>query len=241
MMLKRNVQLRKHANANTTSFSDRNMSIMLEKMSEQRIKAGSHLFWEGEPADKLYLIRSGRIKITKSSDEGKELILHMYQPGDMFGQLYPFQSTVHSFCAKSIEDCVVYILNQKDLEHLIVESNNLAIDFMKWMAVNQRITETKLRDLMMYGKPGALCSTLIRLSNSYGKKEGDTIAIMKKLTHTELSNMIGATRESVNRLLNDLRKQDIIDYNNDSIVIKDLSRLQEICRCENCPAEVCRI
>lgn len=240
-MLKRIVQLRKNATSNTTSFSDRNLSSMVEKMSEQRVKAGSHLFWEGEPADKLYLIKSGRFKITKSSDEGKELILHMYQQGDMFGQLYPFQTTIHSFCAKSIEDCVVFILTQKDLEHLIVESNDLAIDFMKWMAVNQRVTETKLRDLMMYGKPGALCSTLIRLSNSYGKREDGVITIMKKLTHTELSNMIGATRESVNRLLNDLRKQDIIDYNNDSIVIKDLGRLQEICRCENCPMEICRI
>ena len=79
---------------------------------------------------------------------------------------------------------------------------------MKWMGIHHRITQTKFRDLMMYGKPGALTSTLIRLSNTYGQHQADdTILINKKITHTDLSNMIGATRESVNRMLSDLRKR----------------------------------
>lgn len=67
---------------------------------------------------------------------------------------------------------------------------------MKWMGIHHRLTQTKFRDLMMYGKPGALCSTLIRLSNTYGEELDDGgVLINKKITHTDLSNMIGATRE----------------------------------------------
>lgn len=227
--------------ANTNFFSERNLNLLKERMTEQHLKAGSHLFWEGEAADKLYLLHAGSTKITKSTEEGKELILHMYQQGDVLGLLNPFHASIHHFSAMAVEPCHVGVLSQQDLELLLLERNDLAIDFMKLMSINQRIMETKMRDLMMFGKSGALCSTLIRMSNSYGRKEGDTIVITRKITHTELSQMIGATRESVNRMLNDLRKQEIIDYDQDSIIIKDLEQLKAICRCENCPEEICRI
>ncbi|WP_373426083.1 Crp/Fnr family transcriptional regulator [Paenibacillus radicibacter] len=232
---------KKYPNANTSTFSEANLKCLMDHMQELKVPAGSHLFWEGEAADKLYFVQSGSVRITKSSDEGKELILYMYQPGDLLGQIHLFQTSTHGFSGKVVEDTVVGFMNQKDLEVLIEQNNELSVEFMKWMSLNHRITETKLRDLIMYGKPGALCSTLIRLSNTFGKPDGDYVEIAKKLTHTELSNMIGATRESVNRLLNDLRKQDIIDYSNDYILIKNMERLKEFCKCENCPIEICRI
>lgn len=227
--------------ANTNFFSKRNLHLLKERMTDQHLNTGSHLFWEGETADKLYFVYSGSIKITKTTDEGKELILHMYQHGDVLGLLNPFHASIHHYNAIAVEPCHVGMMNQQDMELLLLEKNDLAIDFMKLMSINQRIMETKMRDLMMFGKSGALCSTLIRMSNSFGHKEGNTIVITRKITHTELSQMIGATRESVNRMLNDLRKQEIIDYDQDSIIIKDLEQLKAICRCENCPEEICRI
>ncbi|KAF4325219.1 hypothetical protein G195_001314 [Phytophthora kernoviae 00238/432] len=162
-------------------------------------------------------MKRGRAQITKSTDEGKELIMYMYQSGDMIGQADPFFGSKHSFSAEVLEDSEIGVLEHKDLEMLICQHCDFAIDFMKWMGIHHRLTQTKFRDLMLYGKPGALCSTLIRLSNSY------------------------ATRESVNRMLSDLRKKDAIEYDNGMIVIKDLHMLQGICHCELCPNEICRI
>lgn len=227
---------------NTQCFSEQNRNRLLITMKERVLPEGSHLFWEGDFADKLYFVKQGRIKLTKSTDEGKELILYMYHPGDMVGQADPFFSTNHSYSAEVLEDSVVGVIEHKDLEMLICQHCEFAIDFMKWMGIHHRITQTKFRDLMMYGKPGALTSTLIRLSNTYGQHQADgTILINKKITHTDLSNMIGATRESVNRMLSDLRKKDAIEYAGGMIVIKDLPMLQEVCHCEMCPVEVCRI
>lgn len=229
------------ARGNTNCFSEQNFNRLLVTMKERMVPEGSHLFWEGDYSDKLFYIKRGRVKLTKSTDEGKELILYMYQAGDMVGQADPFFSTKHSFTAEVIEESEVGVIEQKDLEILICQHCDFAIDFMKWMGIHHRLTQTKFRDLMMYGKPGALCSTLIRLGNTYGEKNGDNILINKKITHTDLSNMIGATRESVNRMLSDLRKKDAVEYENGMIVIKDLGMLQEICHCELCPNEICRI
>lgn len=226
---------------NTAVFSPENMARLKQIHYEHFASAGSYLYWEGDAADKLFYIVHGRVKITKATDDGKQLILDMYQTGDMFGQLDTMNASHHSFNAEVAEDSLLGIIQQKDLEVLLWQHGDLAIEFMKWMSQMHRTTQTKFRDLMMFGKPGALCSVLIRLSNSYGKPMGDSILIPTRLTNTELAEMIGATRESVNRMLSDLKRQDIIDYQDNLIVIKDLEYLRDICHCENCPGNICRI
>lgn len=226
---------------NTSCFSEQSFKRLTVVMKERIFPEGSHLFWEGDLTDKLFYIKSGRVKITKSTDEGKELIMYMYQAGDLVGNVDPFNMGRHTFTAEVMEETEIGVVEQKDLELLLCQHCDFSIEFMKWMGQHHRLTQTKFRDLMLYGKPGALCSTLIRLSNSYGVPQGDKILINKKVTHTDLSNMIGATRESVNRMLSDLRKKEAIEYEGGLIVIKDIAQLQEICHCEMCPASVCRI
>ncbi|TBL78227.1 Crp/Fnr family transcriptional regulator [Paenibacillus thalictri] len=226
---------------NTDFFSEENMNKLKEIMYEHKMPAGSRLFWEGDKADKLYFIKRGRVKITKSSDDGKTFILYMYGEADMFGQLDPFHNSTHGFNGEVMEDSTIGIIQQKDLEVLLWQHGDLAIEFMKWMGLMHRMTETKFRDIMMFGKPGALCSTLIRLANTYGKPHGTHTVISKKLTNSELADMIGATRESVNRMLSDLKKVEVIAYENNYIIIKRLDYLRDVCQCENCPKDMCRI
>ncbi|MUT67969.1 helix-turn-helix domain-containing protein [Paenibacillus sp. NEAU-GSW1] len=94
---------------------------------------------------------------------------------------------------------------------------------------------------MMFGKHGALCSLLIRLANTYGTLQEDHIWISKTHTNTEFADMIGSTRESVNRILSELRRANAIAIDNSHIVIKDLSYLRDICHCEDCPKDICRM
>lgn len=228
-------------NTNTICFSGDNFSKILETMYEHHVAEGSYLFWEGDAADKLYFIKKGRIKITKSTDDGKQLTLYIYQEGDLFGQMDPFGNSIHSFNAEVTEDSSVGIIQQRDLETLLWQHGDLAVEFMKWMGLMHRLTQTKFRDLMMFGKPGALCSTLIRLNNSYGKDAGSHRIIDKKITNTDLAEMISATRESVNRMLHDLKNMEVIALDKGYIVIKDLNYLRDLCHCEDCPGSICRV
>jgi CRP/FNR family transcriptional regulator, cyclic AMP receptor protein len=212
-------------------------TIMYTKTAEK----GSYLFWEGDSADKLYYIISGRVRTTKTSDGGRTLTMYLHQAGDLFGQMDPFKDSVHTFSAEVTEDTKIGIIQRKDLEVLLWQNGDLAVDFMKWMGLMHRLTQTKFRDLMMFGKTGALCSLLIRLSNSYGVVKGQEIFIDMKINNTEMADMIGATRESVNRMLSDLKKDDVIEYRDGHVVIKDLSYLRDVCQCENCPKEICRM
>ena len=95
--------------------------------------------------------------------------------------------------------------------------------------------------MVLYGKKGALYSTLIRLSNSYGKEVDGGILITVPLTNQELANYSATARESLNRMLSELRKQNIIELRGNLIFIKDISYLRREIECENCGKEICNI
>nr|WP_246096657.1 Crp/Fnr family transcriptional regulator [Paenibacillus sinopodophylli] len=226
-----------------TLFSQANFDKLKSIMYPKQARKGEHLFWQGDTADKLYYVIKGRVRITKMSELGKSFVLYLHQAGDLFGQIDPFQDSVQAFSAEVTEDCEIGIILRKDLEVLIWQHGDLAIEFMKWMGLVHRITESKFRDLMMYGKQGAFCSLLIRLSNSYGILSGkhEHVLIDYKVNNSELADMIGSTRENINRMISDMRKEEVLELQNGYIVIKNAAYLRNICHCENCPTEICRM
>ncbi|MFD0672401.1 Crp/Fnr family transcriptional regulator [Cohnella sp. GCM10027633] len=212
-------------------------------MSPKRAKDGNCLFWEGEPANRLIYIRSGKVMLRKTTEDGKSLILTVLQAGDLLGE-FGHGDAVHGYDAEVVDHAELGMIARADLEALLARNGDMAIPFMNWMSLNHRVTESKLRDLLLFGKPGALASTLIRLSNSYGVACADGIRISLKLTNSELADFIGTTRESVNRMLNAMKEEGTIDMHAGRIVVRRLDTLRKICGCPGCPAcpnEVCRI
>jgi len=226
---------------NSSLFSGDNLQKLQQIMYFQNLNSNVNVFREGDAAGSLYFIQSGKVKLTKLSEEGKEYIMSLFHGGDFFGQLDASSRSVHQFTATTIEKCVVGVFQRSDLEVLLWQHGDLAIEFVNWMSFMHRLTQTKFRDLVMLGKPGALCSTLIRLSNTYGRKDEKGIHITMKLTNAELADHIGCARESVNRMLGELRRAGAISMNDGMITVTDLPYLQSVCRCELCPKDLCRM
>lgn len=123
----------------------------------------------------------------------------------------------------------------------MLRNGSLAFEFMKWMSDHSRKTQTKFRDLVLNGKKGALYSTLIRMTNSYGVHLSDGILIDLPLTNQELANFCGTSRESTNRILNELKRENIISVTKGKIIIHDLQFLKDEIGCEDCPIIYCNI
>lgn len=206
------------------------------------IKKGTFLFSEGDLANELYIVKSGKIKVGKITNDGKELSLRMCKQGDIVGELSLYTENMKHFLhAKVLVAGEVAIINKKDLEKALANENELMIEFIKMMNSIIRRDQTLFRDLILYGKKGALCSTLIRLTNSYSMEEPDGALLTISLTNQELADFCGTTRESVNRLLSELRKNKTISMRNGFIMIHDIAYLRSVVNCENCPVELCTI
>ena len=221
------------------------LSQMLEEYvhHERKIKKGSLLYREGELVTELFIIRSGKVQVSKLTPDGREFTLRLCSVNDLIGEVsLACPNPKHKMNAKVLEDGKVAIIYMKDLENHLLTNNELALEFMKWMSNQNEISQTKIRDLILNGKKGALYSTLIRLSNSYGTKTDDSsIIINHSLTNQEIANFCGTSREVINRLLSDLRKLDVISVEKGTITIHDLHYLRAEINCENCPPHICTI
>lgn len=208
----------------------------------RKIEKGQYLFQEGQHADELYLIKSGVIQITKMIPDGRELTMRMCSTGELIGEIPLFcASPKYMLDAKIVENGEVAVISKQDLEIKLGEDHHLALTFMKWLNQQHRKNQTKFRDLILHGKKGALYSTLIRLSNSYGVLRETGIVIEKPLTNQEIANFCGTSREVANRLLSELRKAEIISIDKGIITIHDLAYLRTEIDCENCPTDICKI
>lgn len=235
--------LLKNKPSDQESISD-NLRMMLESIGTRcSIEKDRYLFHAGMDADEIYLIQSGIIEMTELTADGKELSLRICQSGDIVGELILFnENATYFLSAKILENGEVLAINKSKLEEQLMSNAELTFEYMKWGSNHTRKLQSKIRDMMLNGKKGALYSTLIRLSNSYGIRQYEGTLIDMPLTNRELAKFCAATRESVNRMLSELRKLDVISIESSGkIMIKNISFLREEINCENCPIEICNI
>ncbi|WNF35766.1 Crp/Fnr family transcriptional regulator [Bacillaceae bacterium IKA-2] len=222
-------------------LSTENQDLLLAIGLEITVKNGTYLFYEGDKPESVYLVRSGKVRLSKMTADGKEFSMHLKQRDELVGEVGLFNDMSISVTAEVVEEAILVKFERTILEEIFRKNGEIAVAFMKWFARHTQSTQAKFRDLILCGKTGAFYSTLIRFSNSYGIQKGDGILINVQLTNQDIANYIGTTRESVNRMLNDLKRENIIEVEKGYIVIKDLPFLKNYLHCGDCPVEICTI
>lgn len=221
-----------------------NLIYLLEEIGTKKsIHKDTYLFQEGLDANEMYLVKSGLIQIHLQTSEGRELKLRICKKNDIVGELILFADDAkYMLSGKVVEDGEVLVINKDMLESKLSMNGALTFEFMKWYSHHIRKIQSKQKDLLLNGKKGALYSTLIRLTNSYGVEYREGILIDLVLTNQNLADFCACTRESINRMLSELKKQRIISYaDSGKMIIHDLDFLRGKNGCNNCPIEICNI
>lgn len=236
-MEKKELQMKRFFN----ELSKENQDLLLSIGLEITVKSGTYLFYEGDNPENVYLVRSGKVRLSKMTAEGKEFSMHLKQKDELVGEVGLFNDMSISVTAEVVEEAILVKFERTTLEDIFRKNGEIAVAFMKWFARHTQSTQAKFRDLILCGKTGAFYSTLIRFSNSYGVRKDDGILINVQLTNQDIANYIGTTRESVNRMLNDLKRENIIGVEKGYIIIKDMPFLKNYLSCGDCPVEICTI
>ncbi|GAA4702547.1 Crp/Fnr family transcriptional regulator [Brevibacillus fulvus] len=201
------------------------------------------LFLDGDTARYIYLLAESRVKLTKTTLDGKELTLEVCGEGDLVGVCGLFEPELHyTSTAVMLSSGPVFVIARDNLEKFLLQNSLFLAEFLRWMGMMNRRMQSKFRDLLLHGKQGALYSTLIRMCNTYGVPNEDGICINLPMTNRELAQFIGLTRESVNRMLAELKNQNVIDLLPQGyILVKDLAYLKETIHCDQCQPEICQL
>lgn len=207
-----------------------------------QIKEDTILFQEKDPVDYIYLLMSGNLALGRHHIKGKEFILKILKDEEIIieYQLFKDDPTYH-FYVKTLTDCELLKIKKDQFEDYLMNDKKLLASMTSWLSTRYLKAQMKCQDLIINGKKGGLYSMLIRLANSYGVRTEEGVLIDLVLTHQELANLTFGTREVVQRLLKELREDDIISYDHQKFTIKNMGHLKREVDCQHCPIEICGV
>jgi CRP-like cAMP-binding protein len=207
-----------------------------------KVKAGSVLFQEKDSVEYVYLLLSGTVALGRVHMRGKDFILKILNSKEMIVEYQLFKHNPHyQFYAKTLSDSEILPIKKDQFEEFIMNDPDAMNAFVSWLSTSYLKAQMKCQDLIMNGKKGGLYSILIRLSNTYGVMTEEGILIDLPLTHQELANLTFGTREVIQRILKELRENDVISYDQQKLTIKNIRYLKEEVDCQNCPYEICGV
>lgn len=211
---------------------------LFRDLSEEEMDAISHLarvrnykknmiiFMEGEPGEALYFVISGKVKVTKTTSDGREQILHILQHGDVFAEVVLMDGGPYPATAEAIEAGQIGMLMNQDVETLIRSNPDIAIKLLRIMSKRLRMAQGQVRDLALKDTYGRLAGMLLMLGREHGQETPEGIRIDLPLSRQELANLIGTTRETVTRVLSDLKKYKCLELEKQAIIITDQNKLK---------------
>lgn len=208
----------------------------------QKIKADTLLFHEKDSVENVFLLLSGSVALGRVHLRGKDFILKIFNNHELIVEYQLFKQNPHyQFYAKALSDCEIVQIRKEQFEEFIMNDPDAMNAFVSWLSTGYLKAQMKCQDLIMNGKKGGLFSILIRLCNSYGVMTEDGILIDLPLTHQELANLTYGTREVIQRTLMELREKDVIIYDQQKFLIKNINYLKEEVDCQNCSYEICGV
>ena len=186
---------------------------------------GETVFTEGEQGDTLFIVLTGKVKVGRRAADGRENMLSVMGPSDMFGELSLFDPGPRTATATVLTDARLASLAHAALRPWLNDRPEIAEQLLRVLARRLRRTNDALADLIFTDVPGRVAKALLELAERFGTQEGEGVRVHHDLTQEELAQLVGASRETVNKALADFASRGWLRLEPRSVVIMDIERL----------------
>ncbi len=198
------------------------LESVLSISAEKPLKKGELIFSEGDPGSGFYIVAEGQVKIYKLSPEGREHILHIFGPGEPFGEVPVFSGDVFPASAEAVKDGSVLFFPRKGFIDLITADPSLALNMMAVLSKRLREFTIQIENLSLKEVPGRLAGYLLLLADEQKSRSGVSLNISKG----HLASLLGTIPETLSRILRKMAEKEIIRVNGRTIRILDYAGLQ---------------
>jgi CRP-like cAMP-binding protein len=212
------------------ALDDEAAMALRSSMTETRLRRGEVLFHEGDSGDKLYVVLEGKVKLGRSSSDGRENLLAIMGPGQMFGELSLFDPGPRSATVTAVTDATFASLSHEDLLRWLDGRPMVARGLLSQLAGRLRKSNDVVADLVFSDVPGRVAKALLDLADRFGRSADDGVHVHHDLTQEELAQLVGASRETVNKALADFVHRGWIQLQGKSVVVLDEERLRRRAR-----------
>lgn len=201
---------------------------LAERIELREIKRREVVYLPGDPGDSLFIVNGGRVKISKVTRDGKALTLNYCGPCDLFGETCLVEGGAREEMAEAMENSMVTEIDRSDFEDMLAASAGLGLHMTKLLAKRRLDLENKVETLVFRDVTSKLAELLLELAREYGVEDSRGTLIALKITHQELANLIGSTRETVSLTLSQFKRKDLISTDGRKVIISDSESLRAL-------------
>lgn len=213
-----------------SGLGERELDLLLEVTTTRRLKAKDVLFRKGDAGNQLYAVLRGRLKILAAGADGKEVMFRINGPGEVIGEIALMDSNPRSATVVAIEACELLTLHRRDLIPFLEKHPKVTIELAGILAGRLRALSEHTEDALFLTLPSRLAKTLLQLSATYGQETDDGRLIDVRLPQQDLADLVGTTRESVNKQLRSWEEEGLVKLERTRITIVEQSGLEASAR-----------
>ena len=207
-------------------LADEDIRELMAVAKRRTFRSGEVIFHREDPGVVLYVIKEGKVKISLISPEGQEISLVVFGKGECFGEFAILDGLPRSADAVAMEKVECYTLQRSDFHQAIMKNPKIAIQVMEVLSKRLRSTDQMVEDLIFLDVYGRVAKKLLELAEAHGAKVEDGIRIDVRLTQQELASMVGASRESVNKVMGYFTDKNFISTDKHKITLHRISELK---------------
>ena len=212
------------------SLDDEETRALRAGVTDVELARGERLFDEGDVGDRLYVVLDGKIKLTRTSADGRENLISLVGPGEMFGELSLFDPRPRTMSASAVTDVRMAALAHDYLRSWLTGHPDVALHLLAALARRLRRTNEVMSDLVFTDVPGRVAKALLDLAARFGVQQEDGLQVNHDLTQEELAQLVGASRETVNKALADFVARGWIQLHPKSVLLMDTERMRKRAR-----------
>jgi CRP-like cAMP-binding protein len=200
-------------------------TALRQSLVDVRIEKGDVLFAEGDPGERLYVILDGKVKLGVTSADGRENLLGVLGPGEMFGELSLFDPGARTATATALTDAHLKALGRDRLNAWLTGRPELASALLQALAQRLRRVNEQMSDLVFSDVPGRVAKALLDLGERFGVSTDEGLLVTHDMTQEELAQLVGASRETVNKALADFAGRGWLRLEPRAVILLDVARL----------------
>lgn len=198
----------------------------LERHSRvRRLKRGEAIYLPSQSADGVLLVASGRVKICHTTPDGKQSIIDFVDAGEVFGELALLDAQQRDEYAETTEKTTLILIPKRELQAMIHKYPRIVLGVTKLIGLRRQKVERRLKNLLFRSNRERVVHLLLELAEKYGESHSEGVALKIRLSHQEMSGIIGSTRETVTVVLGQLQSDGLVEISRRKIIIKDLQKL----------------
>jgi CRP-like cAMP-binding protein len=194
----------------------------------QQLERRAELFHKGDEGSELYLVVEGRLKALTTSLEGDDIVFNIHGPGDLVGEIAMLAELPRTATIAALEPCELLALGRRDLLDFLRRHPDVAVQMLAYVSKRLAHLSELVEDTLFLRLPQRLAKKLLELSADYGDETPAGLRLDLKLSQSELGDLIGATRESVNKQLRTWASEGLLSFDAGHLVIHRLNVLEEL-------------